>query len=189
MIHVNGTWGREPRASSGAAAIYRVQAGGKVRMSTVPAGHEGLGVEGYAWSSSPLRRYVDLVNQRQLIALARGDALRRTRRATRRCSRRMRDFELAHEAYGAVSAHDGALLVPALARCRRESRRRRRRCCARAWCASTTCRWWRACRRCRRSNRARRVELAISRIDLLELTFHCEFAGVRNPAALAPTGW
>jgi exoribonuclease-2 len=37
-------------------------------MSTTPAPHEGMGVTHYAWSSSPLRRYVDLVNQRQLIA-------------------------------------------------------------------------------------------------------------------------
>ena len=32
------------------------------------APHEGLGVTQYAWSTSPLRRYVDLVNQWQLIA-------------------------------------------------------------------------------------------------------------------------
>ncbi len=38
-------WGRS-LAARDAAAIYRVQAGGKVRMSTVPAAHEGLGVEG-----------------------------------------------------------------------------------------------------------------------------------------------
>jgi exoribonuclease-2 len=39
-------------------------------MSTTPAPHEGIGVAHYAWSTSPLRRYVDLVNQRQLIAVA-----------------------------------------------------------------------------------------------------------------------
>jgi exoribonuclease-2 len=32
-----------------------------------------MGVSHYAWSSSPLRRYVDLVNQRQLIACIRND--------------------------------------------------------------------------------------------------------------------
>jgi exoribonuclease-2 len=42
-------------------------------MTTVAAGHEGLGVSHYAWSSSPLRRYVDLVNQRQLVACLRGE--------------------------------------------------------------------------------------------------------------------
>jgi exoribonuclease-2 len=43
-------------------------------MSTTPAPHEGIGVAYYAWSTSPLRRYVDLVNQRQLVALALGQA-------------------------------------------------------------------------------------------------------------------
>ena len=52
----------------GIAAIYRAQTAGKVRMTTSPLPHEGLGVAQYAWSSSPLRRYVDLVNQWQLIA-------------------------------------------------------------------------------------------------------------------------
>jgi exoribonuclease-2 len=33
-----------------------------------------MGVSHYAWSSSPLRRYVDLVNQRQLIACIRSEA-------------------------------------------------------------------------------------------------------------------
>jgi exoribonuclease-2 len=37
-------------------------------MQTTPAPHEGLGVAQYAWSTSPLRRYVDLVNQWQLLA-------------------------------------------------------------------------------------------------------------------------
>jgi exoribonuclease-2 len=98
MIHVNSAWGRE-LAAAGAAAIYRVQDGGKVRMSTVPAAHQGLGVEGYAWSSSPLRRYVDLVNQRQLIALARGEAPRYEARDERVLAA-LRDFEAVHEAYG-----------------------------------------------------------------------------------------
>jgi exoribonuclease-2 len=69
MILVNATWGRL-LDQRGVAALYRAQgAAGKVRMTTVAAGHEGLGVSHYAWSSSPLRRYVDLVNQRQLLAV------------------------------------------------------------------------------------------------------------------------
>jgi exoribonuclease-2 len=43
---------------------------GRVRMSTTPSPHEGLGVARYAWCTSPLRRYVDLFNQRQLMAAA-----------------------------------------------------------------------------------------------------------------------
>jgi len=74
MILVNSTWGRV-LDERGAAALYRAQGpAGKVRMTTVAAGHDGLGVSHYAWSSSPLRRYVDLVNQRQLVASLRGDA-------------------------------------------------------------------------------------------------------------------
>lgn len=68
MILANSTWGRA-LAERGVAGIYRSQALGRVRMSTSPAPHEGIGVTHYAWSTSPLRRYVDLVNQRQLIAL------------------------------------------------------------------------------------------------------------------------
>jgi len=52
--------------------LYRTQQAGKVKMSTRPEPHQGLGVEQYLWASSPLRRYSDLVNQWQLIALVRG---------------------------------------------------------------------------------------------------------------------
>jgi exoribonuclease II len=56
-------------------AIYRSQAslapGVKVRMGTKPAPHAGMGVSQYSWATSPLRRYVDLVNQWQIVACAR----------------------------------------------------------------------------------------------------------------------
>jgi exoribonuclease-2 len=68
MIVANSTWGGL-LAEKGIAAIYRAQTAGKVRMTTSPLPHDGLGVAQYAWSSSPLRRYVDLINQWQLIAL------------------------------------------------------------------------------------------------------------------------
>ncbi len=71
MILANTTWG-ELLAERDVAALYRVQTSGKVRMSVHPEAHEGLGVPCYAWSSSPLRRYVDLVNQWQLAAALRG---------------------------------------------------------------------------------------------------------------------
>jgi len=73
MIFANRTWGRW-LADHGATGIYRSQSLGRVRMSTTPAAHEGMGVSHYAWSSSPLRRYVDLVNQRQLIACIRNES-------------------------------------------------------------------------------------------------------------------
>lgn len=71
MILANTSWG-EILAERDVAAIYRVQASGKVRMSVYPETHEGLGVSTYAWFSSPLRRYVDLINQWQLVASTRG---------------------------------------------------------------------------------------------------------------------
>ena len=74
MILANSTWGGW-LADCGVPAIYRSQAslapGVKVRMSTRQGPHAGMGVAQYAWSTSPLRRYVDLVNQWQLIACVR----------------------------------------------------------------------------------------------------------------------
>jgi exoribonuclease-2 len=40
-------------------------------MGIRPAPHAGMGVAQYTWATSPLRRYVDLVNQWQIIACAR----------------------------------------------------------------------------------------------------------------------
>jgi exoribonuclease II len=74
MILANSSWGAW-LADHGVPGIYRSQAsmlpGVKVRMGTKPAPHAGMGVAQYAWATSPLRRYVDLVNQWQLIACAR----------------------------------------------------------------------------------------------------------------------
>ena len=73
MIFVNSTWGKL-LADNEVAGIYRTQNNGKVRMTTVAAPHQGLGVAQYMWSSSPLRRYIDLVNQRQIIQLLKNEA-------------------------------------------------------------------------------------------------------------------
>ena len=74
MILANSTWGGWI-AECGVPGIYRSQAslapGIKVRMGTKPAPHAGMGVAQYTWATSPLRRYVDLVNQWQIIACAR----------------------------------------------------------------------------------------------------------------------
>jgi exoribonuclease-2 len=74
MILANSTWGGW-LAELGVPAIYRSQAsmapGVKVRMGTKALPHAGIGVRSYAWSTSPLRRYTDLVNQWQIIAAAR----------------------------------------------------------------------------------------------------------------------
>jgi len=71
MILANTTWGTL-LAERDVAAIYRVQSTGKVRLSVHPEAHEGLGVACYAWMTSPLRRYIDLVNQWQLVAAVAG---------------------------------------------------------------------------------------------------------------------
>ena len=74
MILANSTWGAWLH-ELGVPAIYRSQAslapGVKVRMGTKALPHAGIGVKSYAWSTSPLRRYTDLVNQWQIIAAAR----------------------------------------------------------------------------------------------------------------------
>jgi len=74
MILANSHWGGWLAAHS-VPAIYRSQAslapGVKVRMGTKPAPHAGIGVSQYSWATSPLRRYVDLVNQWQIVACVR----------------------------------------------------------------------------------------------------------------------
>ncbi|MGE5468887.1 MAG: RNB domain-containing ribonuclease, partial [Ignavibacteria bacterium] len=97
MIVANSTWGAQLRDAK-VAGLYRVQTAGKVRMSTVAAGHEGLGVDCYAWSSSPLRRYCDLVNQWQLIACLRGETAPFTAKSAEFLGA-LRDFELTYAAY------------------------------------------------------------------------------------------
>ncbi|MFW5431397.1 MAG: ribonuclease catalytic domain-containing protein [Methylophilaceae bacterium] len=68
MIYANSTWG-EVLSKGGFAGIYRAQTGGKVFMTIEATPHQGMGLDQYAWCTSPLRRAVDLINQRQLIAL------------------------------------------------------------------------------------------------------------------------
>jgi len=182
MIQVNSAWGSE-LAQSGTAAIYRVQDAGKVRMSTVAAGHAGLGVESYAWASSPLRRYVDLVNQRQLIALARGEAAP-YRAGDEALLSAMRDFESAHEAYGEFQRQtdrywclrwllqEGVSTVTATVI--RESLVRFDALPLVVRVPSLPA-----------LEPGARVELAVTDVDLLELMLHCEFRGQRNPESFA----
>ena len=74
MILANSTWGGWLN-DLGVPGIYRSQAsmapGVKVRMGTRAAPHAGMGVAQYTWATSPLRRYVDLLNQWQIVACAR----------------------------------------------------------------------------------------------------------------------
>lgn len=97
MILANCEWGRQ-LAAARIPALYRAQSTGKVRMTTQPEPHVGLGVAQYVWATSPLRRATDFVNQRQLVALIRetkapfsqGDAALFTI---------LRDFDMTYSAY------------------------------------------------------------------------------------------
>ena len=78
MIFANSSWGKLMH-DHGVPGIYRTQGSGQgwaqrmqVRMLTHAAPHQGLGVDQYAWSTSPLRRYTDLVNQWQILACVKG---------------------------------------------------------------------------------------------------------------------
>ncbi|MGZ5090668.1 MAG: ribonuclease catalytic domain-containing protein [Burkholderiales bacterium] len=179
MIYVNSTWAQR-LAETQTAAIYRAQSGGKVRMSTVPAGHAGLRVKQYAWASSPLRRYVDLVNQRQLIALAREEEPTYSP-GDESLPAIMREFESAYEAYGEfqrgmerywclrwllqenVSTIEAMVLRDNL--CRFDELPLVMRVASLPALASGT-----------------RVVLDVSDIDLFELTLHCEFRRVLDKA-------
>jgi len=113
MIVANSTWGQW-LAQVGVPGIYRSQAslapGVKVRMGTKALPHAGLGVKSYAWSTSPLRRYTDLVNQWQIIAAA-----RHGRTAALAAPFKPKDAELFSvisafdAAYAAYNAHQAAM--------------------------------------------------------------------------------
>jgi exoribonuclease-2 len=95
MIHTNATWGKL-LAERGYPAIYRNQRAMKTRMEVDPGAHEWLGVTHYAWASSPLRRYSDLANQRQLAAALSGAPAPYSRAELEAAAR---DFETTYEAY------------------------------------------------------------------------------------------
>ncbi|RYX97164.1 MAG: RNB domain-containing ribonuclease [Comamonadaceae bacterium] len=102
MILANSTWG-EWLAAHGVPGIYRSQAslapGVKVRMGTKALPHAGIGVKSYAWATSPLRRYTDLVNQWQIIA-----CVRHGMTAALAAPFKPKDAEL----FSIISAFDGA---------------------------------------------------------------------------------
>ncbi|MDX8398844.1 MAG: RNB domain-containing ribonuclease [Gallionellaceae bacterium] len=97
MIFVNSEWGKL-LAANDVAGIYRTQNNGKVKMSTVAAPHQGLGVAQYMWSSSPLRRYVDFINQRQIISLLNNETPHYAQNDTALFTV-LRDFDIAYSLY------------------------------------------------------------------------------------------
>ena len=97
MILANATWG-QLLADKGVPGLYRGQVAGKVRMTTSAIPHEGLGVACYAWSTSPLRRYSDLINQWQLIAVLSDKPAPFPPRSAELFAA-MRDFDLTYSGY------------------------------------------------------------------------------------------
>ncbi|MFZ9615752.1 MAG: RNB domain-containing ribonuclease, partial [Fluviibacter sp.] len=97
MILANATWG-QLLADKGVPGLYRGQVAGKVRMTTSAIPHEGLGVACYAWSTSPLRRYSDLINQWQLIAVLSDKPAPFAPRSAELFAA-MRDFDLTYAGY------------------------------------------------------------------------------------------
>jgi exoribonuclease II len=147
-------------------------------MSTVPSAHVGLRVEQYVWASSPLRRYVDLVNQRQLVALARGEQPP-YRAGDEALLAILSEFESAYEAYGefqramerywclrwilqeGVSSVEATVLRDNL--CRFDELPLVARVVSLPMLASGS-----------------KVVLDVSEVDLLDLTLHCEYKQVRE---------
>lgn len=97
MIEANQQWGAL-LAMHDVAGLYRAQMGGKVYMTTKAEPHQGLGVAQYAWSTSPLRRAVDLINQRQIISVVQNTAPSYPTNSDALTSH-MRHFELTYKAY------------------------------------------------------------------------------------------
>lgn len=97
MIVANATWGAMLRDAR-IPALYRAQTAGKARMTTVATPHEGLGVDCYAWSTSPLRRFADLANQWQLISHLRGEPPAYPPKSADLMAA-LRDFELTYASY------------------------------------------------------------------------------------------
>jgi exoribonuclease-2 len=182
MILVNSHWARLLDERDW-PAVFRSQQEGRVKMSSAAAPHQGLGVSHYVWASSPLRRYVDLMNQRQLIALVRDETPVYTRNSESLFAA-MRDFELAYEIYADFQ------------------RQMERYWCLR-WIVQEAAETLTA--RVIRDSLVRlerlplvlrvpsvpempggtRVELAVGPVDLIELTLECEFRqrlATANPA-------
>jgi exoribonuclease-2 len=97
MIEANNQWGAL-LASHDVPGLYRAQMGGKVYMTTKAEPHQGLGVAQYAWSTSPLRRAVDLINQRQIISVAQGTEPAYSKNSEA-LTTHMRNFELTYKTY------------------------------------------------------------------------------------------
>src|SRR5262249_43253247 len=130
----------------------------------------------------PLRRYVDLVNQHQLLALARGTTP--PYRPDEALLAAMRDFEAAHEAYGGFQRDMERYwslrwllqeeVESVTASVLRENLVRFDDLPLVARVPSVPA-----------AEPGARVRLKLSRIDLIELTLHCEYTGLVEAPEIA----
>jgi exoribonuclease II len=179
---VNHTWGRRI-AEAAVPGLYRVQSGGKVKMSTRPGEHQGLGVTHYLWASSPLRRYSDLVNQRQLMATVRGERAPYGDNDAELFAT-LADFEATYSQYAEMQDRMEHYW------CLRWLLQERISECAASVIRDTLVRFDRLPLVVRlpdmpASAGDTRVRVAIGRIDLLESTLECRYAGPGAAAANA----
>ncbi|MDF7675187.1 RNB domain-containing ribonuclease [Neisseriaceae bacterium ESL0693] len=104
MILANTSWARM-LSEAELPGLFRVQPTGKVRMSTQSEPHVGLGLQHYAWFTSPLRRAVDYINQKQLISLLQPDTPSRFEPKDNMLFAALRDFESTYGAYNEFQRH------------------------------------------------------------------------------------
>jgi hypothetical protein len=142
-------------AELGVPGIYRSQAsmapGVKVRMGTKALPHAGIGVKSYAWSTSPLRRYVPiwLTSGRSLPARAMARQPHWWRRSSPRTPSLFSIISSFDAAYSAYNGYQGAmerfwtLQVPAAERHHRAGGHRvQGKHGARRGHCRWSCRWW-----------------------------------------------
>jgi exoribonuclease II len=98
MIYANVAWAKL-LADKGSVGMFRVQAAGKTKMSSQAGAHEGLNVPHYLWATSPLRRYSDLINQRQIIASVRSQSMPYVRGDAKLLAA-IADFDTTYSSYG-----------------------------------------------------------------------------------------
>ena len=179
MILANSTWGgwlAELRRARHLPQPGQPRARREGAHGHQAAPHAGIGVKQYAWSTSPLRRYADLVNQWQIIACA-----RHGRTAALAAPFKPKDAELfsiisgfdaAYAAYNGFQAGIERFWTLQYLQQHGIARARRPPCSRTAWCAPTTCRW------CFRSlgadglPRGARVRVRSATIDLITLDVH-----------------
>jgi hypothetical protein len=147
-------------------------------MGTKALPHAGIGVKAYSWATSPLRRYVDLVNQWQIIACA-----RHGKTAALAAPFKPKDAEL----FGIISSFDGAYSAYNGYQAGMErfwtlkyleqngitelTAASSRKAPAASWCAPTICRWSPVLG-AQNLPRGARVRVKLGEIDEITLDIH-----------------